>query len=350
MSRSDGTIRYGSVTPRTPTTPTFEQLLRASCDGSRWSGTNSPTYFREHDMEDQGHDYQRKSVLAKVKEKARRWRQNLGKKKGVDQDNGTPSWAVSLKEEEDDGDDDAEYLGAPMYESELAPEICRENARQHPRANPVISEKHILPNSPRQGNPLPMSNSPSSNVHVNISVTSNLPVNSSTSPNKTLAMSTSAPNHENTSKMQGLTIGAQPDATSGGRADVDVARQNPAIPKQNPESPKQNVTSLKQKTWDKGISVKEYLSHKLEPGEDDRALSKAITEAMSPRKARDNGNSPTSNIGIVEKVKDAFNAFLQGGESSSLSNAHPFTRHAPISNTTSEIVEEETHGRIPQAN
>ena len=35
----------------------------------------------------------------------------------------------------------------PVYESEKAPEACKETARQHPRAIPVVSEKHVFPNS-----------------------------------------------------------------------------------------------------------------------------------------------------------------------------------------------------------
>lgn len=38
-----------------------------------------------------------------------------------------------------------------VYESELAPEAYKENARQHPRANPVISEKHVLQNNVKLG-------------------------------------------------------------------------------------------------------------------------------------------------------------------------------------------------------
>ena len=38
-----------------------------------------------------------------------------------------------------------------VYESELAPEEYKEYARQHPRANPVISEKHVLHNAVKLG-------------------------------------------------------------------------------------------------------------------------------------------------------------------------------------------------------
>lgn len=36
--------------------------------------------------------------------------------------------------------------------------------------------------------------------------------------------------------------------------------------------------------WDKGVSMKEYIIQKFEPGEDDRALSRVISKAISPRK------------------------------------------------------------------
>lgn len=36
--------------------------------------------------------------------------------------------------------------------------------------------------------------------------------------------------------------------------------------------------------WDKGVSMKEYISQKFEPSEDDRELSRVISKAISPRK------------------------------------------------------------------
>lgn len=86
-------------------------------DATRWSGSYSPTspaYGRDHDPEEDHTPMHKKSVLAKVKERAIRWRQNLRKKKQSQDGNSTPSWGVSLDEDEDDGPDgDPEYLGAP---------------------------------------------------------------------------------------------------------------------------------------------------------------------------------------------------------------------------------------------
>ncbi|KAI9107742.1 hypothetical protein K1719_021078 [Acacia pycnantha] len=61
---------------------------------------------------------------------------------------GTPQkksvMSIDAPLEDDEEEEDAEYLGAPMYESELAPEAYRENARQHTRATPVIGDNHVL--------------------------------------------------------------------------------------------------------------------------------------------------------------------------------------------------------------
>lgn len=46
-----------------------------------------------------------------MKEKAKKIRRSLSKKKHSEDGNTTPSWGVSLDDDEDD--EDAEYLGAP---------------------------------------------------------------------------------------------------------------------------------------------------------------------------------------------------------------------------------------------
>ncbi|OAY85648.1 Subtilisin inhibitor 1 [Ananas comosus] len=65
--------------------------------------------------------------------------------------------------------------------------------------------------------------------------------------------------------------------------------------------------------WDKGIAVKEYLVHKLEPGEDDRALCEVITEAVSPRS--DGCNQAEEKGSFVEKMRVAASS-LHGQEES----------------------------------
>lgn len=75
---------------------------------------------------------------------------------------------------------------------------------------------------------------------------------------------------------------------------------------QSPQMASEDREAMSKQMWDKGISVKEYLMQKLEPGEDEKALSDVITEAMSPRKR----GASEGEVGMVEKVKDAVTSLL----------------------------------------
>ncbi|KDO60004.1 hypothetical protein CISIN_1g007806mg [Citrus sinensis] len=55
---------------------------------------------------------------------------------------------------------------------------------------------------------------------------------------------------------------------------------------------------------DKGVSVKDYFAEKLRPGEEDRALSQVITEALRKKKAKQE-NKSTSSRPVTEVVSDA---------------------------------------------
>ncbi|KNA02970.1 hypothetical protein SOVF_213530, partial [Spinacia oleracea] len=81
---------------------------------------------------------------------------------------------------------------------------------------------------------------------------------------------------------------------------------------------------------DKGVSVKEYLKIKLEPGEDERALSQVITEVISPRR------SPTEK-GVVEKVKTAVTMLLHTDDPSvaSTNSSGPYSK-IPASTNSQE--------------
>ncbi|KAL6516432.1 hypothetical protein OROGR_019737 [Orobanche gracilis] len=92
----------------------------------------------------------RKSVITKVKERAKKLKHTLSGRKNV-QGNELigDKTSPTLDDDDDESIDDPEYLGAPMYESEAAPDILKENARQHPRAVPVVSDNHRTPNRPK---------------------------------------------------------------------------------------------------------------------------------------------------------------------------------------------------------
>jgi len=73
-------------------------------------------------------------------------------------------------------------------------------------------------------------------------------------------------------------------------------------------------TSPTAQIWDKGVSMKEYLLNKLEPGEDEKALSQVISEAMSPRRT-------PGDAGVMEKVREAVTSLLRTEEPAKYADA-----------------------------
>ncbi|KAK6927004.1 hypothetical protein RJ641_008723 [Dillenia turbinata] len=266
-------------------------------ENSRLYASSSPSALKGHDLEEYHIQQNRRSVIAKVRDKAKRWKQNLANKKNNSGgDNPTPSWGVSLEDDEDEEDDkDPEYLGAPMYESELAPEGLKESARQHPRANPVISKNHTLPSIVKTRGEQPKEGSPGAGKTETI-----------TEIVAPAYISVSEAANIVTSKPQGITM---------------TSSSSPR--------PKEDAACGEQAALDRGVSVKEYLMHKFEPGEGEKALSQVITEAISPRKA-------PADVGYMEKVRGAVTSFLRPEAVSPSINNPKATKsyHHPTTSTT----------------
>lgn len=171
-----------------------------------------------------------------MKERAKKWRSNLIKKKHSDDSNTTPPWGVSLDDDEDE--EDPEYLGAPMYESEMAPEGYKEAARQHPRAVPVIPEKHVLPG----------------NV---ICAAEDKPVTETMSEKLAPAYATvSDATHALISKIQSLTI-STPEAPT--KVAPDQVASDPARAPTDAASGYHFITG--EQKWDKGVSERMSSNH-----------------------------------------------------------------------------------------
>ncbi|CAK9141506.1 unnamed protein product [Ilex paraguariensis] len=303
MSQLDGVPRFPetSKTPRTPTSPTFEQLLKGNA--SSWPSGASPRLGRIHDPEED-HSPHRKSVLAKVKEKAKKLRNTLSGKKNhgnaLHDNNTTPSWGVSLDGGEED--EDPEFFGAPMYESELAPENYKETARQHPRADPVVSEKHVLASSVKHGVEEEKEKLPSANKTLTETVPEKLaPAYIGVSEKLAPAYAAvSDATQTIASTIAGLTIVTPTPVETGDTTGPTAS----VIEKLGSNSETRDQYCNSPPKWEKSVSVKEYLMHKLEPGEDERALSQVISEAISPRKT-------PCEVGVVEKVREAVSSFLR---------------------------------------
>ncbi|KAK4719996.1 hypothetical protein R3W88_018334 [Solanum pinnatisectum] len=326
---------------------TFEQLLPGN--ERSWSTSSSPTAYYDHEEYTPTHG--KKSVISKVKEKAKKLKHSLsGRKKmqenDVHDDSNTPSWGVTL-DDDDEEDVDPEYLGAPMYESELAPEPLKEAARQHPRADPVLSEKHVTPRSIKRNQVFEHDNN-----------REKLP----DSPSKTITetvterlapayAAVSDATHAFASKISNLTL----SNTDNHESDIQKTPKNVHFANVNKlgQNVDQNPNALTSpvKKWDKGISVKEYFAEKFEPGEGERSLSQIITEAMSPR------HSSSSDIGMMEKMKGAVTSFIQP-EFSPKSSTTKSIKSASASNipvSTSDIMSPKnviisTNNNLPQDN
>lgn len=368
--------------------------------------------MRHHDSEEDHGQNQKKSVLAKVKEKAKKLRHSLSSKKRHEDGNSTsPSWGSG--QEGDGAEEDAEYHGAPsnykhhtkiylfflsfasasynqinisVNESEKAPEGYQENARQHQRVSPIFPQKHVPGREPAREKTLSRSLSKKTtqttiptNVATATSSTFSGPMKILTKPvpekNLTpacaegseprtphaittklqaLALSRPAEHHNSSSttapsKTYKTSLSLGPSHTPSGLRTASAPNPMASPPPSPPSSAPSggNSTNPTSQIWDKGVSVKEYLMNKFEPGEDEKALSSVISEAMSPKRT-------PGDVGVIEKVREAVTSLLRTGEptkradtdttpttrtSSQIpasTNTTPASSHIPVSSNTQE--------------
>ncbi|OIW15953.1 hypothetical protein TanjilG_04488 [Lupinus angustifolius] len=357
--------------------PTVDQFLRGG-ESAKMSPTYSPNYskspsspyferLKHHDPEEDQGLYQKKSsVLVKMREGVKRLRNSFRIRKQEEDGNLTPSWGVSLEDYEEE--EDAEYLGAPMYESELAPEGYKENARQHPRANPVISEKHVLHSSiksrveqDQEKQPSLVNSTTTTQPSTTTTTTHHGPNMKMTGKNSSeklapayaaaAAASYSDAANSIPSKIQGLSV----SKTTSAKMSSQTSSTAPPTPSIS-SAPLSTQTSLSsspsingRNTFSpKGASVKEYLKIKFEPGNDEKVLSEVIYEAMSPRRT-----TSTSDAGVIDKVREAVNSLLHNEEpTQQYGNKTTSSQTTAIvsNNNVREVGQEENHGRILQAN
>ncbi|XP_043703065.1 low-temperature-induced 65 kDa protein-like [Telopea speciosissima] len=318
----------------TPNTPTVEHLLN---EDNGWSAPTTPSLGMYE--EDHGGQHSRKSVLAKVKEKAKRLKHTLSKKKHNHDDNATPSWGVKL-EDEDQADVEPEYLGAPMYESEMVSEACKESSGQQPRANSVISDKHVVANNitthceeehdkDKDKNKDKVLDDPAAkNKSFTQTVTDKL------APACATITATLAPAYATVSEATNLIASKIHISTSSNADNTNT----------NSVGSTSTRAGSNEHLWDKGVSMKEYLMYKLEPGEDEKALSQVIAEAISPRKAQSGGDN--REVGVVGKVRGVVSSLLWSNNDSSSSGLTTTTTTANNASTNIPVSTNASTGAI----
>ncbi|XWS71659.1 hypothetical protein CRYUN_Cryun03dG0157300 [Craigia yunnanensis] len=86
--------------------------------------------------------------------------------------------------------------------------------------------------------------------------------------------------------------------------------------------------------------------NKFEPGEDEKALSQVISDAISPRRT-------PGDVGVMEKVKGAVNSLIWREEPAQSTIKHSDTNsssHIRISTNAQDVMKEDNKGRILQTN
>lgn len=169
------------------------------------------------------------------------------------------------------------YSFCSVYESVQAPEECKENVKQHPREVTASTEKHIIGSSAKIAEA--KAQEPTRKTMTETVSEKLVPAYNAVS-NATYAI---------TSKISSLTVETpgSTDKTSNNSSGVASSDSRGPMPQM----------------YDKGVSVKEYLMQKLEPGDDEKALSEVIKDAISPKEFEQ--------VGMVEKMKEAVTSYLQ---------------------------------------
>ncbi|KAM7527746.1 hypothetical protein LguiB_031156 [Lonicera macranthoides] len=316
MAQLDGTQRLSEIdnykTPTSQNSPTFQQLLQG--EAAVWPANASPVAKKHHDQkEDQTTPKKCTSLSGK-------------KQHGLESQDGssTPPCGATLED-----DDNPEYLGAPMYESESAPENFK---HQHPQEAPVVTEKHVLERSVKHeavkgkkeqpsGPNKQFTKSASEKLEPTYAAASEFASHKPAQSYTSVSDVTQTVNETAEATKDGSTIASAQEVDTGNNAGKGMLKLDGS-----PEST-EDSTNSPPPTFDKGVSVKEYLMHKLEPGEDERALSQVISDAISPRR------SP-GDIGVLGKMKEAVTSLLRPEQEPSQSTTK--TADSLSNNTTSQ--------------
>ncbi|KAK8950115.1 hypothetical protein KSP40_PGU017919 [Platanthera guangdongensis] len=247
----------------------------------------------------------KRSVVARVKDKARKLKNSFRRKKhGGNEDNASPARGSSLseEEEEEEEEEDPEYHGAPMYESATIPRLLAgtqspETPHNSTTASPITTPKEPLAVE-QSGKKSPNA---SKNQHTEfLGEPPELPAAPEADPSddRTLAQNvkeilTPAYNMiTSATQVIGSKIHGNLESTDSASANWDE--------------------SGAKQSCDKDVSVKKYLMAKLQPGDDERALSQVITEAITPGPAGngDGGGAGQAVVSAVEKFKGAVSSLV----------------------------------------
>nr|XP_043609962.1 protein starmaker [Erigeron canadensis] len=242
---------------------------------SNRSSNSSPKPRKSHDHDDHGNHHNKKSVFTKVKEKARKLKKSLsGRRRREENDLHTSTPPSSSGPVEDDENDHSEYFGSPLYEPTVDQHLTKQ---QHEETIEGSSEK---PDMSKDGPP-------------------------------SLCSTDATPT----------------DLTISTRQNTETSNLDAKKPESTLEE-KENTRSSSQ-------SVKEYLMHKFEPGDDERALSQKITQTISPKyeRMKDTMQSLLRSEEPSESTSKTSNSGLDISPSRSSMESNSLSNHPNLSNS-----------------
>ncbi|XP_074302461.1 uncharacterized protein LOC141634040 isoform X2 [Silene latifolia] len=120
------------------------ELFFHSDNPTGWNDSSGLGRIHDHE-EDHLHHSKKLSILARVKDSAKKWRHFIARKRHGRDANHTPSWGVALEDYE--VDDDTEPHGNPMHQPHHAGKSSKDNERHNPVSNPIMfHDKHNTSN------------------------------------------------------------------------------------------------------------------------------------------------------------------------------------------------------------
>ncbi|KAG0473684.1 hypothetical protein HPP92_015541 [Vanilla planifolia] len=278
-----------------------EELKTANCPASP---------RKSHFPEDNSHG--KRSVISKLKEKVRRWKnaRPFTKKHGCGEGDEVAALSppgLNQREKGVEEEDDREFIGAPMYKS------LRGSPRKAGAPSPRAPWGSTAGSSISTGELMAVTKTSEEGSRASLNKLEKpldpAPAIAAWTPTQTVKEFLTPLYNMLSTATQAIAskIHGPPNA---------AAAQDEIMAKVDCDKKPAEAADI----WAKSEAVKDHLMSKLHPGEEDRALSEVITEVMSPKKAgeeRDQGLA----VSLAGKIKGAFSSII--GERKNLTAGFP---------------------------
>ncbi|WOL14915.1 hypothetical protein Cni_G23696 [Canna indica] len=262
-----------------------------SAPTARWSAPATPTAGNLQDDHEDRRYRRSKSMITRLKEKAKKWRQMLVKKRRARQGDSprTPPLGTILDERDEEV---SEHQGTMLSESDKVADVYNDTAlvkdstNQHPApcdkptATPLSNENKeegMVKADEEHKHPAPELDRLGSVKDLTIAEVPTTDINTATNE-KSMDQNPTCNSSSNNNNDNNKSLGSTVTEMLG-----PAYSMTQAIASKIQESSGPMYEIAAKQVWDKSASVREYLLQKLEPGEEDKALCKVITEVVSPR-------------------------------------------------------------------